>query len=74
MKLIAGIFALVLGVTGAASAQMSGDNPMVGGAAMYKTKDIVEPPAHGGHHAAAGIRWAGAKRPRLRRWGPGGHT
>lgn len=48
MKLFAGLIVLMLGVmTGAGTGQemgmSSGDgNPMVGGAAMYKTKNIVE--------------------------------
>lgn len=49
MKLFIGLFILTLGVafgTSAVSAQMtymkSDGNPMVGGAAMYKTKNIVE--------------------------------
>ena len=47
-KLILGFFAIAvtfgLGLTTDASAQngMKNDNPMVGGAAMYKTKDIVD--------------------------------
>ncbi|MBS1796166.1 MAG: fasciclin domain-containing protein [Acidobacteria bacterium] len=42
-KFVLAIFAMVFvfGVNGV-SAQMKDDNPMVGGAAMYKTKDIVD--------------------------------
>jgi uncharacterized surface protein with fasciclin (FAS1) repeats len=45
MRLFFGLLVLALGIgftATAASAQMKGDNPMVGGAAMYKTKNIVE--------------------------------
>ena len=43
MKLFVTLFALTLGLAvTSVSAQMKGDNPMVGGAAMYKTKNIVE--------------------------------
>jgi uncharacterized surface protein with fasciclin (FAS1) repeats len=46
-KLVLAVFAMVIGFgfgPGNASAQemMKSDNPMVGGAAMYKTKDIVD--------------------------------
>src|SRR6476660_9842869 len=43
MRSIFGLALIIVAVavTGA-SAQMSSDNPMVGGAAMYKTKDIVD--------------------------------
>src|SRR4029453_6189152 len=44
-KLLFALFAVVLSVSfaGSISAQMmDGDNPMIGGAAMYKTKNIVE--------------------------------
>lgn len=46
-QIIFGTFAIVVGLvigTGAGSAQMmsKNDNPMVGGAAMYRTKNIVE--------------------------------
>src|SRR5687768_8917834 len=45
MKSFFRLFVLALGIgltASSASAQMKGDNPMVGGAAMYKTKDIVD--------------------------------
>jgi uncharacterized surface protein with fasciclin (FAS1) repeats len=46
MRSFVGLFVLALGLgltATSASAQMKGDgNPMVGGAAMYKTKDIVD--------------------------------
>src|SRR5215203_5834409 len=45
MRSFFGLIVLALGIgftATAASAQMKGDNPMVGGAAMYKTKNIVE--------------------------------
>ena len=44
-KLGLAVFAMMIAFgfgTGSATAQMKGDNPMVGGAAMYKTKDIVD--------------------------------
>src|SRR6187397_948083 len=54
--IISGIFsvAMVVGVlNGSASAQMMGmkdENPMVGGAAMYKTKDIVDNAVNSADH------------------------
>ena len=65
--LISGIFAaaVVVGVlNGSASAQMMGmkdDNPMVGGAAMYKTKDIVDNAVNSADHTAlvAAVKAAG---------------
>ena len=43
MRSLIAILILALGMAVTASAQMmSSDNPMVGGAAMYKTKNIVE--------------------------------
>jgi len=65
MKLFIGIFALIVGLTvasGTASAQMmSGDNPMVGGAAMYKTKNIVENAVNSKDHTTlvAAVKAAG---------------
>src|SRR6188508_3110170 len=65
MKLFVGIFALVVGMTmgtGTSSAQMmSGDNPMVGGAAMYKTKNIVENAVNSKDHTTlvAAVKAAG---------------
>jgi len=51
---ISGIFAIamVLGVfaSGAAAQMMGSDNPMVGGAAMYKTKNIVENAVNSADH------------------------
>ena len=58
-------FAIVMGVlTGSASAQMMGmkdDNPMVGGAAMYKTKDIVDNAVNSADHTTlvAAVKAAG---------------
>ena len=59
-------FAMVLGVLGSsASAQMMGmmkdDNPMVGGAAMYKTKDIVDNAVNSSDHTTlvAAVKAAG---------------
>lgn len=65
-KLITGIFAIVIamGVGAAAtSAQMmmKGDNPMVGGAAMYRTKDIVDNAVNSKDHTTlvAAVKAAG---------------
>ena len=45
-KLGLAVFAMMiafgLGTTGASAQEMKSDNPMVGGAAMYKNKDIVD--------------------------------
>src|SRR3954452_2174585 len=43
------------------SAQMSSDNPMVGGAAMYKTKDIVDNAVNSKDHTTlvAAVKAAG---------------
>ena len=44
-KLILGTFAFavaMIGATGVSAQMMKDDNPMVGGAAMYRTKNIVE--------------------------------
>jgi len=65
--IISGIFsvAMVVGVlNGSASAQMMGmkdDNPMVGGAAMYKTKDIVDNAVNSADHTTlvAAVKAAG---------------
>jgi uncharacterized surface protein with fasciclin (FAS1) repeats len=63
MKLFIGLLTLALGF-GTASAQMKegkGDNPMVGGAAMYKTKNIVENAAASADHTTlvAAVKAAG---------------
>ena len=58
-------FAMVVGVlSGSVSAQMMGmkdDNPMVGGAAMYKTKDIVDNAVNSADHTTlvAAVKAAG---------------
>ncbi|HTK27565.1 MAG TPA: hypothetical protein VL327_13455, partial [Pyrinomonadaceae bacterium] len=63
-KLLFGFFALAVtvgfGAIGA-SAQMSGGNPMVGGAAMYKTKNIVENAVNSKEHTTlvAAVKAAG---------------
>ena len=65
--IISGIFsvAMVVGVlNGSASAQMMGmkdDNPMVGGAAMYRTKDIVDNAVNSADHTTlvAAVKAAG---------------
>jgi uncharacterized surface protein with fasciclin (FAS1) repeats len=63
-KYLLSIFAIVMAVgVGSASAQMmaSGDNPMVGGAAMYKTKNIVENAVNSADHTTlvAAVKAAG---------------
>jgi uncharacterized surface protein with fasciclin (FAS1) repeats len=68
MKLIVtGMFAFVMlvgALSGTSSAQMMGmkdDNPMVGGAAMYKTKDIVDNAVNSADHTTlvAAVKAAG---------------
>ncbi len=68
MKSFIGIFALaitlVFGVTGASAQMYSGSkdgNPMVGGAAMYKTKNIVENAVNSKDHTTlvAAVKAAG---------------
>ncbi|MEO7539088.1 MAG: fasciclin domain-containing protein [Pyrinomonadaceae bacterium] len=69
MKLFVGLFVLALGITvgtSTASAQMMGGkmmggNPMVGGAAMYKTKNIVENAVNSKDHTTlvAAVKAAG---------------
>ena len=63
-KLLFALFAVVLsvGFAGSISAQMmDGDNPMVGGAAMYKTKNIVENAVNSKDHTTlvAAVKAAG---------------
>jgi uncharacterized surface protein with fasciclin (FAS1) repeats len=41
-KLVLAFLLMAMGVVGAAAQNMKSDNPTVGGAAMYKTKNIVE--------------------------------
>jgi len=63
-KLVLAVFAMVIafgfGVNNA-SAQMKNENPMVGGAAMYKTKDIVDNAVNSKDHTTlvAAIKAAG---------------
>jgi len=63
-KLILAVFALAItfgfGLSDV-SAQMSGGNPMVGGAAMYKTKDIVDNAVNSKEHTTlvAAVKAAG---------------
>jgi uncharacterized surface protein with fasciclin (FAS1) repeats len=62
MKSLLALVVLTLGVTFSASAQsMSNDNPMVGGAAMYKTKNIVENAVNSNDHTTlvAAVKAAG---------------
>jgi uncharacterized surface protein with fasciclin (FAS1) repeats len=64
MKSFFGIAVLTLGLVfaaGTASAQMNGGNPMVGGAAMYKTKNIVENAVNSADHTTlvAAVQAAG---------------
>jgi len=65
-SVISGIFAFAVAFgifVGGASAQMGGgnDNPMVGGAAMYKTKNIVENAVNSADHTTlvAAVKAAG---------------
>ncbi len=64
MKLFIGLVVLTLSVafgSSTASAQMYTDNPMVGGAAMYKTKNIVENAVNSADHTTlvAAVKAAG---------------
>jgi uncharacterized surface protein with fasciclin (FAS1) repeats len=63
-KLLLAVFAMAItfGFTAIdASAQMKNDNPMVGGAAMYKTKDIVDNAMNSSDHTTlvAAVKAAG---------------
>lgn len=63
-KLIFGLFAIAMMVgfqANSVSAQMKGGNPMVGGAAMYKTKDIVDNAVNSKDHTTlvAAVKAAG---------------
>ena len=61
-KLILAVFALAITFgAGNVSAQMSDGNPMVGGAAMYKTKDIVDNAVNSKDHTTlvAAVKAAG---------------
>ena len=64
MKSFFALVVLAIGVSfgaSSASAQMSNDNPMVGGAAMYKTKNIVENAVNSADHTTlvAAVKAAG---------------
>src|SRR5215210_6401802 len=64
MKSLLGLIVLTLGVTFGVSAQMmnhKSGNPMVGGAAMYKTKNIVENAVNSKDHTTlvAAVKAAG---------------
>jgi uncharacterized surface protein with fasciclin (FAS1) repeats len=60
LAVFAMMIALGFGVNNA-SAQMKSDNPMVGGAAMYKTKDIVDNAVNSNDHTTlvAAVKAAG---------------
>jgi uncharacterized surface protein with fasciclin (FAS1) repeats len=63
-NLMLSIFVMAIAFTfgiGSASAQMSDGNPMVGGAAMYKTKDIVDNAVNSKDHTTlvAAVKAAG---------------
>jgi uncharacterized surface protein with fasciclin (FAS1) repeats len=62
-KLIFGVFAFAIVAMGSmsVSAQMNDGNPMVGGAAMYKTKNIVENAVNSADHTTlvAAVKAAG---------------
>jgi len=53
--------AVLVGANATVSAQMKSDNPMVGGAAMYKTKDIVDNAVNSADHTTlvAAVKAAG---------------
>lgn len=62
MKFILGLFVFAVGMSMNASAQMMSDeNPMVGGAAMYRTKNIVENAVNSKDHTTlvAAVKAAG---------------
>ena len=62
-KLILAAFAMVIGfgVNTVSAQEMKSDNPMVGGAAMYKTKDIVDNAVNSKDHTTlvAAVKEAG---------------
>src|SRR5215208_1117348 len=63
-KLILAVFAMVIGFgfgVGNVSAQMKSDNPMVGSAAMYKNKDIIDNAVNSKDHTTlvAAVKAAG---------------
>ena len=62
-KLVLAIFAMVIGfgVNTVSAQEMKNDNPMVGGAAMYKTKDIVDNAVNSKDHTTlvAAVKAAG---------------
>lgn len=63
-KIVFGFFAFVVAFAAASvdvSAQMKSDNPMVGGAAMYKNKNIVENAVNSADHTTlvAAVKAAG---------------
>ena len=62
-KVLFGVFAFAIVAIGSmdVSAQMSNGNPMVGGAAMYKTKNIVENAVNSSDHTTlvAAVKAAG---------------
>jgi len=64
-KIIFGVFAIAvvmgLGMISATAQMMKDDNPMVGGAAMYKTKNIVENAVNSADHTTlvAAVKAAG---------------
>jgi len=62
MKFILGLFVFAVGLSMPVSAQMMSDeNPMVGGAAMYRTKNIVENAVNSKDHTTlvAAVKAAG---------------
>lgn len=63
-KILLAVFAMAITFgfgAGSTSAQMKNDNPMVGGAAMYKTKDIVDNAVNSSDHTTlvAAVKAAG---------------
>jgi len=61
MRSVIAIFALAIGMSISVSAQMMDGNPMVGGAAMYPTKNIVENAVNSKDHTTlvAAVKAAG---------------
>src|SRR6476469_2823595 len=61
MRSVIAIFALAIGMSISVSAEMMDGNPMVGGAAMYPTKNIVENAVNSKDHTTlvAAVKAAG---------------
>jgi len=61
LAVFAMVFAFGFGINNASAQEMKNDNPMVGGAAMYKTKDIVDNAVNSKDHTTlvAAVKAAG---------------